>query len=1740
MHTDIQVFQSLKKALPADIRPSISRRIRRIPALWSALHDEEFLKKAVSFAGSDPMRWRPGPLGLLLASEIEYLRSRFAKSNGASSGIPEASLIRAETALQENHGMKEPALDQAALSALALAGKIDLSADSDILEDIPPLVAGCLYTIAPDSRKVVERLAGMLPESAPMLLEVLLSNETIETVLEILEQCLPAAGWVSAAALCDSAAELGEPGLARRLGTAVAQMASQNIMPADSPEKRILRARLLRLAGENGAALPEADAARKDAKRMLLDTLAESARAAEAEGNFTTALSFWQEAGALSPHGAGFRAGIARSLSGLGRDEEALAALPSATEDPDDLLLMARIQLKTGKIEQAIDAARQSYARSSGDIHPRRHLELSDVLAECGDLRGAAQVLTAVSRIRPNHPEVFARLADLYARIGDWHACANAAASAWHLNPDDDRSLRLLARSAEQENRPREAAELYRQLSARATDDPEILLALARSSLASGDAEQAHQAAERTLTLQPDCGSAHAILGLVDLAQGREDKAFAELQKATRLAPTDAAPWKALADMHATKGNREAAVTTLRAGIESADDPADLLLALGRMLIGDGRLREAVSVLERALSIRPADTEILIALAETALGLKEHTDAEEYLNRALAVSPALLPAVKLLTSLLKTFGRFSDARTILERAVAADPQSPQLLIELGSLLVDMIRNPSLTDSPAADTALSILLQAEKMLGSEIDSRLQSLIGWALLFANRLPEAASLFGGLLQSAEQLDAGRKAEAHRGLAEAMLRSGDFPTAIHNLQAALQLSKDDSGLRQRLGEAFAASGLHADAQKEFRKILSAQPENVPALSGLASSLESLHRSDEAADVLRQAAELDPANPELPIRLAELFLRAGDGSQTRTALAKSLELAGTGNAAISLRAGRILSTLKEYAEAASVLENAIERNPDAVALLSDLGASLRHCGQNARAFDVFRRASELQPENAVHLASAADALWSDGRKSAALAFLKKAVRIDPQNAALLRKLAGGMDAVGLSGDALPHYEQAIALAPSDAALAFEAAQAAFRAGDIEKADLWKKAGAQSAAASADGPILRARISLAKGAVDEAVAACRQAVADYPADARCWALMSISLADQAAGGKEPNAGDEDPLVEAESALEKAAELGADSAEAMRMTGEAALRLDAYAVAVRCLESLCRSVPDDPEGHALFAEACIRREEASYLAHLAGASVEPDDPSAVGVSVRASLARAAALGMPDENLAGLSTRAALAFSPPDPKMIESLEDSVRTDPTPEVAAAIGRAWLRAGEPERAIKSAELAVHLDPEHENNRTLLAVCEWKSGKSDSALASLDQATRSAPRRALPHALSAAILSEQNRRDEAAAELRRAVQISPENAAWQHRLGTWQDEMGDRAAALPCLQRAAALEPLNGAYHRSLAQALMRDGDPSTALVHFRKAAHSLADEHGDLQAEIGAAAVESGVAAEAYEAFRQAQRMAGAKVPFGWRLGMARAALALGQRKEARSIAQDVLNGEGHPPAARILLAEIDEVEGRLPEAIRQLDHAASEMEDPVLPALRLARLWNATGDTARSCAAMQTLVEAHPENDEGQRLLAESLMAADRLEDALRASQKAAELAPRKADNWIVLGRIARSMGQLDQSLAALTRAREIAPQDHRTALECGLTYEAEQRWDLALDSYRTGLALAPENAALHYRMGVVHKNLREYSEAAGELRKAVQYEPQNLAAHTLLSGVMALSLVYGIVPQTAEAR
>lgn len=1736
MLNDNQVHQALDTALPAAIRPAVTRRLHRLPPIWSALHDEAFLKKAVSFAGSDPNRWRPGLLGLLLASETEYLRERFAQGAETLPVMSEMTRRKTDAAVHTVDGEQEPSLAQAALAALGLADPANASFDSGPKSE---LVWDCLYSIAPESRMVLEHLAGSLPSSAETLVQVLLSNEDTDRATEIFCEILSKREIGDAAALCDAAFRSGEDTLGRRLcGMAAHTREDEQPITSDSAAYTV-RAKMLRLGGDAPAATTAADSARHGARRMLEESLRESALTAEADRNYTAALSFWQEAGALAPHGGGIRPGIARALSGLGRDDEALAML-TATDEPEGLLTASRILLKTGARDMALETARQAYARCAEDTDPRLAVQIAEAIANCGDLRNATHVLTAVSRRWPVHTPSFARLANVSAQANDWRTCNQAADTAWHLDPEDTGTLRLLAQSTLEEGRPAEAAEYFHALTTKLPDDPSTWISLAQAGLTAGDRTGAKNAADHALALNDHSGEAHAVLGQVALAEGDGDAAFTSLQKATRLSPAATAPWKVLAELHAARGNRDAAVTTLRAGAEAADNPADLLLMLGRLLRDSGMIREAASTLERAIGLRPGDAQILIALAESYLGLDRTGEAETCLNQALDLPCAPAAAAQLLSGLLQRAGRIQEARSALERALAAHPQSRDLLIDLGALLLKEYRASHHGNPAGLNAAVNALHQAAALSGDAYDPRLQSLSGWANVFTGELSEAVAQFGALVRGVENLPLESQVDAFCGLAEALLRSGDYPTAVSNLQSALQLAPGNETVRQRLGEALAASGLFEDAREVFRLILSDVPCDLNALSGLADALTALGCEGEAVATLRQAAEISPANFELWIRLAEAFFKAGEGEETRAALSHAIETAGPQNADIALRAGRLLLALNDFTAAETLLEQALVHNPSDVALLTEWGFAQRQAGRHGKAFDAFRRAGELEAANPEHLRNAAESLWDDGRKSAAIAFLKKAAQIDPHNVPLLRRLASGLVAVGFARDALPWYELALRNAPGDTALALEAARSALRAGDLDKADAWQESGADPKNPSAEGMIIQTRIALEKGNAAEAAALCQPLVTAHPEDGRGWALLAQALGMRR--NVPDNSGRMESPIGAQSALRKALEQCDQSTEALSLTGAACLILEDYADAVRCLERLCTSAPEDPEAHTLLARASIQRAEALYREQLAGVgsrfphAVSP----AVADAVRGSLARAAALGADEDALQPLFLRAALVFSHPDPDSIASLEAVNDEHPSAETWLAVSQAWLRASDGMKARKAAEAAVNLAPEMPAARTGLGICEWKNGRRETALGLFAEAAAAAPHLALPHALAAVVLAELERGNEARTEMEQAVQAAPNTAAWQHTLGRWNEEAGNAAAGLPHLQRAAELEPQNGEYQLRLAHALAHDGDPHGALAHFRQAAALTPSPDCSLHAAIGKSALESGNCAEAYDAFQTALDQSGATAPFEWSLGKARAALALGRREEARALAKSVLAGKNHPPEARLILAEVDEADGRLQDAIRHLDHAATEMSDPIIPALRLARLWTATGSAARSEAALEALIEANPTNAEARHLLADALLALDRTEEALRASQKAVEIEPRKADHWILQGQIARKLGHLDQSLAALSRAHEIAPADWRTGLEVGLTYEAEQRWDLALDAYRSTLRLAPENAMLHYRLGVVHKNLRSYTEAVAALRIAIQIEPQNLAAHRLLSGVMALNLVYGPQDKPMDSR
>jgi tetratricopeptide (TPR) repeat protein len=1725
MLTDHQLTKILSTSAPQ----GVLARILRQPVLWQALHEDAFLRRAIEFAGREENRWRAGLLGLLFASEQECA---LAIAQQTDHILASATLLKAEAAWKVLANSQNVTLDQFALAALTLRGDPSRWAAISLCAPYAKALAACWYALDANPSSVLVAISQSIPAGYPTALATLLGNEPVERATQL---CVQQLTQEQCSQMAQTALECGDDVFADLL-------ASQTVSHFPVAEKfsstqHLLRAHLFTMAHDPVSAIAEAEAARTDAHQTLFSAAVELARASESRHDDAGALTFWQEARSLATADLpAIRMGTAQALSNLGRAKEAQDALSPSSDDPSEMMLAAKLHLKSGESSQALDLARKASQAMDGKMSPSIAEEIAAIFSAGNDPSGAARILAEAARQSPGNAKLLARSAEAEAKCSNWEAAGRTAFIAWHIEPAQDKMLTLLAHALNKTGHHAEALDCRRELAILRPDDPEVLVSLAQAALEQGERKMAHEAAEHALRIYPESGEAHAVMGMLQMAEGNPEAAFVSLQKAVRIAPSQAVAWKALSDLHLAKGNRDAAVTTLRAGMDSAADPAELMLPLGQLHISEGKYRDAVAILERASSLHPDDPETLTRRSEALLHLQRTAEAEACLAHAIEIAPADEEAILQLVPLYTKSGKLETARTILERALASKPDSISLHTALGELMLDAYRAGT---QPTADTlpfAMSELRRAVALSADSPHARLLNHFGWAQALSGFGKDAVETFRMLMQRADVLSLEEKADAHCGMAEALIRTGETSSALASLQTALLLTPNNIPMRNQLGKMYLESGLAEEALIAYRQCATDSPSNSDALIGMAHAHAALGRHSEALASWRQLTELHPENATYWLELAECSLHAQEPTQTRTALAQAVKVASPQDLQCVLQSSRILAGMKEYAEACSVLEQAAPQHPSEVSLWTELGTYRAASGQHARAHEAFRRAVELQPDNAAHLQHAAEALWADGRRSSAVSFWKKAAQLDPSNGALVYRLATALTSLGIPAEALAYYEKAIQSSPEKKSLALEAAHTAFRAGDFAKAEEWERLAVSSEGASVEGLVLQARIAVMQQNSESALAACNQLTAEYPEDARGWALLAHSLAERISESMDPSIHPDS----AKAALQKALARCAVSPEAMQLTAEAALRLQDPAAAVDCLQSIRDALPDDADALALYARSGIELAEMSTLAALAGADTSHTKNAPTAEEIRSVLARVSALGGDETKLQPLFARAALAFSTPEEDTISHLEALQNEKQSVDDLVATAIAWWKAGNPMRSAKTAETAVALFPASARARYLEGALQYRIGNRENAMPHLQDAIARAPYWSMPHALAAIVQAEVGQKEAARAEMRKAIALAPEQAAWQHLLGCWLDESGDAPAAIASLQHAAKIAPQVPEYQLRLARALASDGDAHGALIHYRLGISALPAPSGVQLAEIARVALEAGSPSEAYESFRLARERQGADAPVEWALGQSRSALALGRMDEAKKLTTQLLQTKPSPEA-HILLAEIEESAGHIPDAIKHLDIAASEMSDPLLPGLRLARLWTASGLSKRSVMALQALTETYPDNDEAQHLLGEALAAEGKMDEALRAAQKASELGPRRADHWRLQGRLARQSGQLDQALASLARAREIASGDFRNNLEIGSVYEAQHRWDLALDSYRAALKQAPESTDVLYRLGVVHKNMRSYNEAASVLRKVVQLEPKHIAAHKLLSGVMALSLVYNAPAHTPiEAR
>jgi len=319
----------------------------------------------------------------------------------------------------------------------------------------------------------------------------------------------------------------------------------------------------------------------------------------------------------------------------------------------------------------------------------------------------------------------------------DWKT-AETKLEAWlATHPNDVRALFDAGYVADEQNRPDDAARLYR----------------------------------RAAEANPQSFEAHVELGMLLARQSKFDEEREELATATKLDPgvagavAKAKAWRALARIDRTDNPTKAADDLMEALKLSPETTDDTLLAAG-LADQNGQYEAAENAYRRVLAADPKSAPANAGLAHLLIAKKQYPDAETFLRAALQQSPGDTALTTQLATVLAEQDK-AEALPLFQKLHADNPNDAVITRMLAQVLAD-----------AGDAAASDKLYAELLVATPEDTDLLVAHGQNLIRELKNAEAFMVF----DKATSLDPA-SADGWSGLAFAASKIGRPAVTLHAL---------------------------------------------------------------------------------------------------------------------------------------------------------------------------------------------------------------------------------------------------------------------------------------------------------------------------------------------------------------------------------------------------------------------------------------------------------------------------------------------------------------------------------------------------------------------------------------------------------------------------------------------------------------------------------------------------------------------------------------------------------------------------------------------------------------------------------------------------------------------------------------------------------------------------------------------------------------------------------------------
>ena len=794
---------------------------------------------------------------------------------------------------------------------------------------------------------------------------------------------------------------------------AIIQLRNARQADPENGEIRYLLGRALLENGEPGAA--ETELRKADSLRYAADAVQPLlAQAVLAQGD---PRKVTREFGAVSLTDPQARADLASTLAvaaiaqgdGEGAKRAVAAALAAQPRHPRALTVRAQMLSMAGDVEGAAKALDEALAAAPNSTEAT--LLKAELLNVQGRRDEAVKVLAAAVAAKPADVALRSAMVPLLVAAGDLARADAEIAVLRKSAPEDFRTVYVEALTALAKEDYAKARDLTQPLIAtRPNHAPSLFLSgVANYQLKSWAA--AEDALRRVVAQVPNDRGANRLLVATYLRSGRTVQAAEAADAALRRIPDDPVLLRFAGEAQVLNGNAPGALRLFERAAELEKGGSAARVRLAQVRLTQGEAARAMADLERISAAEPSAVQADLALYAAHMSRREYDKALAVVATIEKKQPGALPN-ELRGNVQLGKRDYAGARASFGKALAAEPGRLSAARSLAAL--DLLEN-----KPADAKA-----RYEKMIAA--DPRNEQLeIALAELLAVSGAPAADVRATLDRATAANPASPNARI--ALIGHLRRAGDLRGALEAARGAAAALPEDPQVIEALGTMQLANQEYGQARDTFVKLSELQPRNPNAPLRVSEACVAQKDYPAAIAALRKSLAIQPDYPPALLALAATQLAAGK-PEDALAEAKRVQKERPDAAMGWALESELFAAQKKYPEAAAAMREALGKQPNAAFAARYYGL-LGAAGKAAEANAFADRWTKDHPKDAAFLSLVGQQRQAGKDNAGAVAYYRAALALEPENVVVLNNLAWLLNEQG-KPEARELGERAYRLAP--------------------------------------------------------------------------------------------------------------------------------------------------------------------------------------------------------------------------------------------------------------------------------------------------------------------------------------------------------------------------------------------------------------------------------------------------------------------------------------------------------------------------------------------------------------------------------------------------------------------------------------------------------------------------------------------------------------------------------------